>query len=117
MIIAICIVVSLVIGWWLGYSYFLIKACTGCRSIPSSHNSAMVAICDMWEREGDLCPVCPNDIKCGVAPCEIYRKHVEELDNYTQQVYTALCPACNDTGIVNHGVDGLSRCSCPAGER
>ena len=29
----------------------------------------------------------------------------------------AICPACKDTGVVNHGVDGLSFCGCAAGER
>ena len=28
-----------------------------------------------------------------------------------------ICPACKDTGVVNHGVDGLSFCGCAAGER
>jgi len=25
------------------------------------------------------------------------------------------CPACKNTGIINHGVDGLSFCNCPFG--
>jgi hypothetical protein len=42
MIIAICIVMSLAIGFVIGYSYMLNKICAGCRSIPSSHNTDMV---------------------------------------------------------------------------
>ena len=44
MIILICIVVSLIIGFWLGYSYFLTKVCTGCRSIPSSNNKQIAPL-------------------------------------------------------------------------
>jgi len=25
------------------------------------------------------------------------------------------CPSCDDSGIINHGVDGLSYCDCEAG--
>lgn len=30
--------------------------------------------------------------------------------------YRSRCVACKDTGIVNHGVSGLSRCSCKKGQ-
>ena len=55
-------------------------------------------------------------------------KLLDSIDNRTPQefvrylknlVVTAekdLCPACKTTGIVNHGVDGMSYCSCENGK-
>lgn len=55
------------------------------------------------------------------ATCE-YHRIASRKDNMIvgktshNSAMDAICPACKDTGIVNHGVDGLSYCGCPAGE-
>jgi len=59
MIVTICMMLSILVGWWLGYSYFLTKVCTGCRAIPSKHNkSSTKCNHDMHWREQYICAKC-----------------------------------------------------------